>query len=39
MHKRQYTRINYVRNLLDEMLKNCEDKETARNGFVHLYGV
>jgi len=21
------------------MLKNCEDKETARNGFVHLYGV
>lgn len=39
MHERQYTRIDYVRNLLDEMLKNCEDKETARNGFVHLYGV
>ena len=39
MHERQYTKIDYVRNLLDEMLKNCEDMETARNGFVHLYGV
>lgn len=39
MIDRQYTRIDYVRQYLDEMLKNCADKETGRNGYVHLYGV
>lgn len=39
MIDRQYTRIDYVRQYLDEMLKNCADKETSRNGYVHLYGV
>ena len=39
MHDRQYTRIDYVRKELDDMLKNCPDPETSRNGFVHLYGV
>lgn len=39
MYERQYTRIDYVRKHLDEMLKNCEDKERSRNGYVHLYGV
>lgn len=36
---RQYTRIDHVRQHLDEMLKCHEDKEISRNGFVHLYGV
>ncbi|MBP3611064.1 MAG: HD domain-containing protein [Lachnospiraceae bacterium] len=39
MHERQLTRIDSVRKQLDEMLKQCEDKETSRNGYVHLYGV
>lgn len=39
MHDRQYTRIDYVRKYLDDMLKSCPDKEVGRNGFVHLYGV
>ena len=39
MHDRQYTRVDTIRNILDEMLKGLEDKETSRNGFVHLYGV
>ncbi len=39
MHERQYTRIDTVRNYLDNMLKECPDKEVARNGYVHLYGV
>lgn len=39
MHDRQYTRVDIIRNYLDEMLKGLEDKENARNGYVHLYGV
>lgn len=39
MHDRQYTRVDTIRNYLDDMLNGLEDKETARNGFVHLYGV
>ena len=39
MHDRQYTRIDHVRKHLDNMLKNCADKEVSRNGYVHLYGV
>ena len=39
MYERQLTRIDLVRKQLDEMLKQCEDKETSRNGYVHLYGV
>lgn len=39
MHDRQYTRVDTIRNYLDEMLKGLEDRETARNGYVHLYGV
>ena len=38
MYERQLTRIDLVRKQLDEMLKQCEDKETSRNGYVHLYG-
>ena len=39
MHDRQYTRVDTIRNYLDDMLKGLEDKEEARNGYVHLYGV
>lgn len=39
MFERQLTRIDTVRRYVDDMLKACEDKETARCGFVHLYGV
>lgn len=39
MHDRQYTRVDTIRNYLDEMLKGLADKEEARNGYVHLYGV
>lgn len=39
MFERQLTRIDTVRPYVDDMLKACEDKETARCGFVHLYGV
>ena len=39
MHDRQYTRVDTIRNYLDDMLKGLADKETARNGYVHLYGV
>lgn len=39
MHDRQYTRVDTIRNYLDDMLKNLEDREEARNGYVHLYGV
>lgn len=39
MVERQYTRIDSVRRYLDDMLKQCEDKEVSRNGYVHLYGV
>lgn len=39
MFERQMTRIDTVRRYVDDMLKACEDRETARCGFVHLYGV
>lgn len=39
MFERQLTRIDTVRQYVDDMLKACEDKEVARCGFVHLYGV
>ncbi len=39
MYERQFTRVDIVRNYLDDMLKGLEDKETSRNGYVHLYGV
>lgn len=39
MFDRQLTRIDTVRRHVDDMLKACEDKEVARCGFVHLYGV
>lgn len=39
MREREYTRIDYVRWHLDEMLKGLWDKEVARCGYVHLYGV
>ena len=37
--ERQLTRIDYVRQHLDRMLKSHKDPETSRNGYVHLYGV
>ncbi len=39
MFNRQWTRIDTVRQYVDEMLKACEDSEAARCGYVHLYGV
>lgn len=39
MFERQLTRIDTVRQYVDEMLKACEDKEDARCGYIHLYGV
>ena len=39
MFERQLTRIDTVRQYVDEMLKACEDSEEARCGYVHLYGV
>ena len=39
MFERQFTRIDTIRRYVDEMLNACEDREVARCGFVHLYGV
>ena len=39
MFDRQLTRIDTIRGYVDEMLNACEDREAARCGFVHLYGV
>ena len=39
MFDRQLTRIDTIRRYVDEMLNACEDREAARCGFVHLYGV
>lgn len=39
MTERQYTRIDMVRQYVDDMLKACKDKEVSRCGYVHLYGV
>ena len=37
--ERQYTRIDFVRELLDDKLKCIEDEEIKRCAYVHLYGV
>jgi len=37
--ERQYTRIDRVRNLLDDALKTIPDEEVKRCAYVHLYGV
>lgn len=39
MGQRQFTRIDTVRKLLDDMLKEIPDEALKRNGYVHLYGV
>lgn len=39
MVERQYTRIDLIRQRVDKVLKECENSEVSRNGFVHLYGV
>ena len=39
MFERQFTRVDTVRQYVDEMLKACRDSEVMRCGFVHLYGV
>lgn len=36
---RQYTRIDLVRKLLDDELKQIRDEEIKRCAYVHLYGV
>ena len=36
---RQYTRIDSVRQLLDDDLKQIKDEEIKRCAYVHLYGV
>lgn len=38
MFERKYTRIDTVRNVLDEIIKKITNEETKRNAFVHLYG-
>ncbi len=37
--ERQYTRIDSVRNILDEQIKKIENEELKRCAYVHLYGV
>lgn len=37
--ERQYTRIDFVREILDKDLKAISDEETKRCAYVHLYGV
>ncbi len=39
MYDRQYTRIDAVRGIVDDMLNHISDVEVKRCGFVHLYGV
>ena len=39
MFERQLTRIDTIRRYVDGMLNACKDREDARCGFVHLYGV
>lgn len=39
MYERQYTRIDTVRQILDEKLNAIEDEENRRCAYVHLYGV
>lgn len=37
--ERQYTRIDFVRKLLDDDIKLIRDEEIKRCAYVHLYGV
>lgn len=37
--ERQYTRIDFVRKLLDNNIKLIKDEEIKRCAYVHLYGV
>ena len=37
--ERQYTRIDLVRKVLDDDLKQIKDEEIKRCAYVHLYGV
>jgi len=37
--ERQYTRVDTIRTILDNLLNGLEDAELRRNGYVHLYGV
>ena len=37
--ERQYTRIDFVRKLLDDDIKLIQDEEIKRCAYVHLYGV
>lgn len=37
--ERVYTRLDLVRNRVDEMLLSIADSNYRRNGYVHLYGV
>lgn len=37
--ERQYTRIDLVRNILDDKLKKIPNEEIKRCAYVHLYGV
>ena len=37
--ERQYTRIDFVRKLLDDNIKLIKDEEIKRCAYVHLYGV
>ena len=39
MYERQYTRIDTVRTVLDELINAIEDSEQRRCAYVHLYGV
>lgn len=39
MYERQYTRIDTVRQILDEKLNAIEEAENRRCAYVHLYGV
>lgn len=39
MYERQFTRIDTVRQVLDEKINAIEDAEQLRCAYVHLYGV
>ena len=36
---RQYTRLDTVRELIDQIISSIRDEETKRCAYVHLYGV
>lgn len=35
---REYTRVDFIRNIVDPLIKNIEDEEIKRCAYVHLYG-